>query len=110
MARSVHRPKYEAAARATLGRALLGMKRPVDAVAELRTAVVCADEAREPARWGIRAALGEALYAVGDDDGAGRAFGEAAGVIRDVAHGLAPERANRLLAAPQVAKIMTAGR
>ncbi len=58
----------------------------------------------------IGAALGEALYAVGDDDGAGRAFGEAAGVIRDVAHGLAAERANRLLAAPQVAEIMTAGR
>ncbi len=50
------------------------------------------------------------MYAVGDDDGAGRAFGEAAGVIRDVAHGLAAERANRLLAAPQVAEIMTAGR
>ncbi|CAN5359091.1 hypothetical protein BH20ACT24_BH20ACT24_20140 [soil metagenome] len=87
------------------------MKRPVDAVAELRTAVACADElGSPPARWGIRAALGEALYAVRDDDGAGRAFGEAAGVIRDVAHGLAAERAKQLLAAPQVAEIMTAGR
>ena len=111
MARSVHRQKYETAARATLGRALMDMKRPVDAIAELRTAVAGADElGSPPGRWGTRGALGEALYAAGDDDGAGRAFREAAGVIREVAQGLAAERANRLLAAPQVAEIMTAGR
>jgi pentatricopeptide repeat protein len=110
MARGVRRLKYETAARTILGRALLGMSRGAEAVAELRTAVSASDRlGSPPARWQTRGALGRALYQVGDDSGAEQAFQEAGDVIRDVAATLSPERAERLLAATPVRETL-AGR
>lgn len=110
MAHSVGRTKYEAVARAILGRAWLKMGRRHEALSELREAVKSADLLGNPAaRWQARADLAAALAATGDDEGQESAFREAAGIIRKVEAGLAPERAKRFVASPQVARVLTAG-
>jgi tetratricopeptide (TPR) repeat protein len=111
MARVVRRTKYETAARATLGRALLADGRTDDAVRELRTALRDADALANPSwRWQIGAALARALLAAGEDEGAAQAFGAAAGVLRGIAADLSPERAARFVAVPSVADVLaTAG-
>src|SRR5439155_4439044 len=109
MARRVGRVKYEAVARAVLGRALLPMGRGQDALRELRAAVSGADRLGNPAgRWRARADLARALYETGDDEGAEGAFRAAAEIIRDTAASLAPERAERFTSAPPVAEILKA--
>src|SRR5205823_585444 len=109
MARRVRRVKYEAVARAVLGRAMLGMGLGQDALRELRAAVSGADALGNPAgRWRARADLARALYETGDDEGAAGAFRVAAGIIRDAAANLAPGRAERFTSAPPVADTLRA--
>ena len=110
MARRVHRKKYVAASRVILGRALLAMGRTSDGVAELRTAVRESDRlGSPPGRWQARAAFGKALFAAARDDEATSAFTEAGGIISDIASGLAPERAKRLLSADPIREVLKAG-
>lgn len=107
MARAVRRAKYEAAARGTLGKALLGIGRSQDGIQELQAAVGTADRLGSPAlRWRLRVELASALGAIGDDNAAQIRFKESAGIIREVEAGLAPERARRFASAPQVADVL----
>ncbi len=102
------RRKYEARASSLLGLALARLKRREEALRALERGVEIADElVGAPARWQARAALGEAAYALGDDDTAARAYGEAGELIEVFAATLAPERAARLLRAPQVADVLS---
>lgn len=58
-----------------------------------------------------RATLGKVLYELGDDDGAARAYEEAGVLVDGFVTTLAPERAARLLAPPDVDEIVSlAGR
>jgi hypothetical protein len=73
--------------------------------------VVGADSLGNPAaRWRARTDLAAALAATGDEKGQETAFREAAGIIRKIEAGLAPERAKRFVATPQVATVLTAVR
>lgn len=109
MARPVRRGKYEAAARVVLGQALVAMGRTQDGLGELHAAVAGADALGNPSgRWRARVALGQALDAVADDEGAARAFQEAASILRQVAESLSPERAARFKAAPPMADVLSA--
>jgi class 3 adenylate cyclase/tetratricopeptide (TPR) repeat protein len=111
MSLSVRRTKYESVARAILGKALMSMGRRQEALTELQKAVQGADSLGNPAaRWRSRADLAAALAATGDDEGQETAFQEAAGIIRAIEAGLAPERAKRFVATPQVAGVLTAVR
>jgi tetratricopeptide (TPR) repeat protein len=103
----VHRVKYEIAGRVLLGRALVGSGRGAEATPELRLAVELSVRLGSPSvRWQAQAALGRALYATGDDNGAEQAFAEAANVIRALANGLAPARAARFLAAEPIREVL----
>jgi tetratricopeptide (TPR) repeat protein len=107
MARGVHRMKYEAVARAALGKALLAMGRDQEAVRELQAAVKVADVLGNPSgRWHAMADLAQALVATGNDAEAERQFRGAVDIIRAVAANLSSERAARFLAAPQIAAIL----
>jgi len=109
MSLSVKRTKYESVARAVLGKALMSMGRRQDALNELQKAVKGADSLGNPAaRWRARADLAEALAATGDDEGQEIALREAAGIIREIEAGLAPQRAERFVANPQVTTVLTA--
>ena len=55
-----------------------------------------------------RAALGEVAYALGEDDVAAGAYGEAADLVEAFVPTLAPERAASVLAAPPVTEILSA--
>jgi class 3 adenylate cyclase/tetratricopeptide (TPR) repeat protein len=111
MSLSVRRTKYESVARAVLGKALMSMGRPQEALSELQKAVKGADSLGNPAaRWRARADLAAALAATGDDEGQETAFREAAGIIRKIEAGLTPERAKRFMATPQVSRVLTAVR
>ena len=101
-ARKGRRPKYEAIASVTLGRALTAQG--VDARSELRAAVEIADRLGSPLlRWQTRAALATASSA---DRHA--LLAEAASIIREVAGSLAPERSAGYLSAPQVVEVLEA--
>jgi tetratricopeptide (TPR) repeat protein len=107
-ARSAERRKYEAVAQRILGEALLAEGRPAEAAGELRSAAELADAlGSPPGRWQSYAALGRALYAVGDE-GAERALRESERVIRAVAESLAPERATGFLSAPPIQEALAA--
>jgi tetratricopeptide (TPR) repeat protein len=109
MARSVRRAKYESVARAVLGQALLAMGQREEALSELKEAVKGADALGNPAaRWRARADLAAALAATGDEEGQESALREAARIIREIEAGLAPERALRFVAAPQVGRVLIA--
>jgi len=112
LARQTRRRKYEARALSNLGEALARAGRGEEAIPELRAAVAAADElVGPPARWDARAALGRAAYAVGEDDVAATAYGEAAELVEAFASTLARERADRLLQGPPVTEILSlAGR
>jgi class 3 adenylate cyclase/tetratricopeptide (TPR) repeat protein len=111
MARPVRRLKYETVARTILALALLVTGRTSDSVAQLQTAVRDADRlGSPPGRWKTRAALGRALYALGRDDEAARAFREASDVIRDLAGGLSEGRAERFLNTAPVLEVLKAAR
>lgn len=103
----VRRFKYEIVGRTMLGRALVALGNPEEAVAELRIASAQAAHYGAPAvRWPAEAALARALYAAGDDRGADEAFGHARGIVNDVAARLAPERRTRFLAAEPVEDVL----
>ncbi len=107
MAREVRRVKYEAVARGLLGKALLATGRREDAVREMQAAVRGAEALGNPSgRWRARADLARALEVTGNDAGAEDQFRAAADIIRDVASGLATDRATRFLAAPPVADVL----
>jgi tetratricopeptide (TPR) repeat protein len=109
VARRTHRRKYEGHALTTYGEALVRLDRPADALAALRESVVIADELiGPPARWRARAVLARVSYARGDDATAANAYTAAADLIQAFAATLAPARAQRLLAAPEVGEILSA--
>jgi tetratricopeptide (TPR) repeat protein len=103
----VRRVKYEVAGRRILGRALIAAGRPDEAVTELTRAAAQADALGSPSiRWEVLAALGRAQYAAGDDNAAESAFSAASTVIRDIASGLAPHRAEQFLGAEPVREVL----
>ncbi|MGZ4114371.1 MAG: hypothetical protein ACXVQT_04750, partial [Actinomycetota bacterium] len=107
MARTVSRAKYEAAARATLGAALVSLGRAADAVRELTAAVDITATLGSPyGIWRARRELARALERTGNVERAERELHAAAEVIGDVAAGLSPERRERFLRAPAVAEIL----
>ena len=110
--RRTRRRKYEARSLTLLGQALARAGRREEAFAALRSAVEIADDlVGPPARWHARAALGEASYALGDDESAAAAYGEAADLVESFAGALAPERKAVLMAAPPIDEIFSlAGR
>jgi class 3 adenylate cyclase/tetratricopeptide (TPR) repeat protein len=108
IARRTKRRKYEARSLDVLGQALAKLGRRDEALQALHGAVALADElVGPPARWRARAALGKVLYELGDDDGAAAAYKEAAALVDGFVATLAPERAARLLAAPDVDEIVS---
>jgi class 3 adenylate cyclase/tetratricopeptide (TPR) repeat protein len=112
ISRRTKRRKYEARALSILGQSLVKLDRGDDALQALRSAVVLADElVGQPARWQARSSLGKISHALGEDDVAAAAYGEAAALIEEFATTLAPTRATGLLAAPDVEEILSlAGR
>ena len=109
VARRTRRAKYEARALSTLGQALARIKRNEDALATLRSAVEITDRIVSPyARWNARAALGRVAYAVGRDDEAKAAYGEAREIVDTFGAGLAPQRAATLAKSPVVQEIRSA--
>ena len=111
-AQRTSRPKYEAAAGAILGTALVATGAKPEGLALLREATAIADRVGWPtARWQHRAALGKALYATGDDAGSEIAYREAAKVIKAYASDLRHEHATVFLNAEPVREVLkTAGR
>jgi tetratricopeptide (TPR) repeat protein len=107
IARKTRRRKYEARSLTLLGQSLARLRRRDESLTALRDAVAIADGlVSPPGRWQARAALGDAAYAVGDDDAASTAFGEAAGLVQSFAATLTPDRASRFLAAPEIVRIL----
>src|SRR4029077_17990890 len=92
----VRRLKYEIVGRIVLGQALLASGKAAVAVAGLRFTVEKADRLDSPPlRWRVRAALGQSLYAAGNDNDAAKAFAEASTIINAVAAALTPQRSAR---------------
>ncbi len=107
IARRTNRRKYEARSLTLKGEALARVGRRDEALVSLRRAAEIADElVGPPARWHARAALGAAAYSLGDDETASAASTEASELIRAFAATLAPSRAERFLAAPEVREIL----
>jgi class 3 adenylate cyclase/tetratricopeptide (TPR) repeat protein len=103
---STRRRKYEAIARTTLGDALARLRRRDEALAELESAVIIADELiGQPARYRARAALARAAYALGDDDRAATATAEARELVDGFVSTLAPERADLVRSSPVVREL-----
>ncbi len=103
------RPKYEAAARAVLGSALVEVGRAAEGLVDLDAAVEEADRLGSPtARWQLRAELAAARYASGDDEGAAVAYAEAGATIREYAATLSPEHAVAFLGAGPVQEVLKA--
>jgi class 3 adenylate cyclase/tetratricopeptide (TPR) repeat protein len=101
-ARTGMRPKYEAIALTTLGKALT--LSGVDAAAELRSAVEIADRLGSPLlRWQTRGALAGAVASERE-----ALLQEAASLIHGVAASLAPERSAGYLVARQVVEVLEA--
>jgi class 3 adenylate cyclase/tetratricopeptide (TPR) repeat protein len=112
LAERVGRRKYLANGLTTLGRALIARGDVEKAMAELRSAVVLADELGSPLlRWQARAALSRAERAVkGEGDEADRHAREAADIIHAVAKDLTPEHAEGYLAAASVMEALELAR
>ena len=103
------RRKYEALARASLGNALVALGRPVDGLAQLRSAVELSDALVNPAgRWQSRAALAAGLRATGDEAAAAATSDDARRILLGFAATLAPSRAETLLGAPQARDVLNA--
>jgi class 3 adenylate cyclase/tetratricopeptide (TPR) repeat protein len=106
-ARRTKRRKYEARSLTLLGQALARLGRRDGAFEALRSAVEIADDlVGAPARWQARAGLGEVSYALGDDETAALAYGEAASLVESFAAALASERKALLMAAPPIDEIL----
>jgi class 3 adenylate cyclase/tetratricopeptide (TPR) repeat protein len=110
--RRTKRRKYEARSLTLFGQAQARLHRRDEAFEALRSGVEIADDlVGAPARWHARAALGEASYALGDDETAAVAYDEAASLVESFAATLAPERKERVIAAPPIDEILSlAGR
>jgi len=109
IARRTRRRKYEALSLRTYGQALARLGHADDALDELRRVVRIADELiGPPARWDARAALGRTAYAVGRDDDAAVAYGEAKEIVDAFTATLAPERQATLEHSPVVQEIRSA--
>ena len=108
MARTSRRPKYEAVARGIRGNALSRLARPLDAARELEEAVRISDRLENPTlRWRARIDLGRARSGSGGEADAAKVVDEAAAIIREIESSLAPDRARRFAAAPQVAEALS---
>ena len=102
-----HRRKYEALARAHLGRALIRLDRGDDGLRELRSAIELADTLVNPVgRWQARASLAAAFADMRDEAGEAAALGEARGILTAFAETLAPARAATLLASPAARELL----
>ena len=109
VARRIGRLKYDVSARVVLGAAHLELGRTDEAIAELRQAAGDADRlVHPPTRWRAHAALGRALRAAGDDEGAATASRRAGGIARDFVATLAAERAAPVIASPEVQDLLRA--
>ena len=109
IARRTRRRKYEALSLRTLGQALARLGQGDDGLEALRRAVQIADElVGQPGRWDARAALGRVAYALGRDEEAASAYGEAATLLEEFNGTLAPERVATLARSPVVAEIRAA--
>ena len=107
IAAGTRRRKYEARARALLGRALLAGGRASEGLEQLRAAVVIADGlVNPPGRWSARADLVRALYASGDDEGAALVHAELVQIVQVFASTLSPERSAALLDAPAMRAVL----
>jgi hypothetical protein len=107
LSKPVRRLKYEIVGRTVLGSALVVAGKPDEAVTELTLAAAQADGLGSPSiRWEVLAALGRAQYAAGDDNAAESAFSSASKVIRDIASGLEPHRAEMFLGAEPVRDVL----
>ena len=105
------RLKYVAAARQTLGAALLAQGDAPSAAEALRRALAEAETLKHPPSvWKSSGKLAEALYAVGDDSGAEAASNQARSTVDAFAAGLSEERRERFFAAPQVSELLTVAR
>jgi tetratricopeptide (TPR) repeat protein len=101
------RRKYEALARAHLGRALVRLDRSEDGLTELRAAVELADALVNPVgRWQTRASLAAALAEARNEEGAARAIGDARGLLTAFAETLSPGRAATLLDSPAARQLL----
>lgn len=108
LAQRTLRRKYEARSLSILGEALAGAGRREQAIRQLEAGVALADElVNPPGRWNARAALGRAAYALGDDDRATAAYGEAVQLVEAFAATLNPERSVGLLNAPAIAEMLS---
>jgi hypothetical protein len=108
-AQQIRRRKYEAAARAILGEALVTVGRLDEGFTHMERAVADADELGTPSiRWQHRTVLATARYATGNDDAAATAFRAAADVIREYAATLSAEHAARFLDAEPVREALSA--
>jgi class 3 adenylate cyclase/tetratricopeptide (TPR) repeat protein len=108
-AQRIRRRKYEAAARAILGEALVAVGRLDEGFSHLERAVADADELGTPSiRWQHRTVLAKSRHAAGNDDAAATAFREAADVIRAYAATLTPEHAAGFLDAEPVRDALNA--
>ena len=113
LARTAKRRKYEIASLITLGSALTAQGLGPEALDALRTSVALADgPGGSPLlRWRARAGLGAAATQRAETAAEGEAeLRRAASIVQEVAASLAPERAERYLAAPQVARVLEAAR
>jgi class 3 adenylate cyclase/tetratricopeptide (TPR) repeat protein len=105
------RRKYVATALVVCGRALVALERAPEAVETLRRALAEAELLKQPQTiWAAAAALGEALYSAGDDDGAEQASARASDEIQSFAARLGDERRERFLAAPQLTELLAFAR
>lgn len=105
------RPKYEAAALASLGQAHQAAGRPAEGSRELRRALEIAERlGHPPTIWDVAGKLVPALVAVGDDEGAEVAANKVAATIDGFASALSEARRAAFLAAPRVREALAAGR
>jgi class 3 adenylate cyclase/tetratricopeptide (TPR) repeat protein len=112
IAQRTRRRKYEARSLTIFGEALGKLGRRDEALAAVRAAVALTDELiGQPGRWRAREALGRMSHLLGEDAAAAGAYAEAGDLIHSFAGTLAPPRAARFLAAPEISQILSlAGR
>lgn len=92
-----------------LGAALLQLRRPAEAVVQLRRALAGAERLKHPPSiWRAAEELAAALYAAGDDEHAAVGFETAQSTVHSFAAALPPERQRRLLTAQPVRQILEA--
>ncbi len=109
-ARRATRPKYESAARALLGEAMLTLGRREEGLAELATATELADGlGGATPRWQTWALRSRLSYAAGDDDAAAAAAREAKDILGAWIATLTPEHAAGVRSAPEAAAVLAAG-